>query len=170
MPQEGYLGLGSNLGDRRRFLQRAVDLLPGRGLEVLESSSVYETEPVGPVADQPDFLNACVRVRTQLAPEQMLDACRAVEREVGRRAGIAQGPREIDVDILLLGDVVLDGPRLALPHPQLAVRRFVLVPLAELDRGLVLPGGTTVADALAALGEGGRVERSGPPLALGGSS
>ena len=105
MKQLGYLGLGSNVGDRRANLQAAVDALPGHGVEPVASSSVYETEPVGEVLDQPDFYNACVRVRTALDPEALLDACKAVERELGRAAGgVRHGPRPIDVDVLLLGD------------------------------------------------------------------
>ncbi len=102
----GHLGLGSNVGDRRAHLQAAVDALPGVGVRVLASSAVYDTEPVGEVLDQPEFLNAVVRVSTDLEPEALLDACKAVERELGRQAGgVRHGPRPIDVDVLLLGDV-----------------------------------------------------------------
>ena len=112
----GYLGLGSNVGDRRANLQAAADALPGHGVEVLASSSVYETEPVGEVLDQPDFYNACVRVRTALEPESLLDACKAVERELGRIAGgVRHGPRPIDVDLLLLGDETYSSERLDAP-------------------------------------------------------
>ena len=134
MSREGYLGLGSNVGDRRANLQAAVDALGGHGVEVLASSSVYDTDPVGEVLDQPDFLNACIRVRTALAPEELLDACKAVERELGRAAGgVRHGPRPIDVDVLLLGDETYRSERLSLPHEQVTSRRFVLVPLLELD-------------------------------------
>jgi 2-amino-4-hydroxy-6-hydroxymethyldihydropteridine diphosphokinase len=126
---------------------------------------VYETEPVGEVLDQREFLNACVRVRTALGPEELLDACKAVERELGRiPGGPRHGPRPIDLDLLLLGGTRLRTERLALPHPEVVSRRFVLVPLLELDRDLVLPGGARLADALAALGEGQAVRRAGPPL------
>ena len=165
----GYLGLGSNLGDRRANLQAAVTALGGQDLEVLASSSVYDTEPVGEVLDQPEFLNACLRVRTPLGPEELLDACKAVEAELGRQAaGPRHGPRAIDVDLLLLGDVVHRSDRLRLPHPEVTARRFVLVPLLELDLQLRLPGGIRAADALAALGPGQRVRLAGPPLALTG--
>ncbi len=160
----GHLGLGSNVGDSRSHLQAAVDELPAHGVEVLASSSVYETEPVGEVLDQPDFLNACVRVRTELGPEALLDACKAVERVLGRRPGVRHGPRSIDVDLLLLGDVVLETARLALPHPDIASRRFVLVPLLELDRELEIPGAGPAAAALAALGPGQAVRAAGSPL------
>jgi 2-amino-4-hydroxy-6-hydroxymethyldihydropteridine diphosphokinase len=161
----GYLGLGSNTGDRRAHLQAAVDALPARGVEVEASSSAYETEPVGEVLDQPDFLNACLRVRTELAPEELLAACKAVEQELGRVAGGPRhGPRPIDVDLLLLGDEPHSSPGLELPHPETARRRFVLMPLLELDPELVLPGAARAADALASLGPGQRVRRAGPPL------
>ena len=108
MIRTGYLGLGSNVGDRRANLQAAVDALPAHGVRVLAASSVYDTEPVGEVLDQPDFLNACVRVETELEPEGLLDACKAVERELGRApGGVRHAPRPIDVDVLLLGDLDL---------------------------------------------------------------
>jgi 2-amino-4-hydroxy-6-hydroxymethyldihydropteridine diphosphokinase len=167
MTREGYLGLGSNVGDRRANLQGAVDLLPARGVEVLASSSVYETEPVGLVLDQPEFLNACIRIRTALEPEELLDACKAVERDLGRATGgVRHGPRPIDVDVLLLGDETYRSERLSLPHEQVTSRRFVLVPLLELAPDLVVPGGGRAADALAALGDEGEVRRAGPPLAV----
>ena len=162
----GYLGLGSNIGDRRRHLEDAVAALARHGVEVLASSSVYETEPVGLVLDQREFLNACLRVATAHEPELLLDACKAVERELGREPGGARhGPRPIDVDLLLLGDTVYRSERLALPHEQVTSRRFVLVPLLELDPDLETPDGTRLTDALAALGDGQDVHRVGPPLA-----
>jgi 2-amino-4-hydroxy-6-hydroxymethyldihydropteridine diphosphokinase len=169
MTREGYLGLGSNVGDRRANLQAAADALPGAGVEVLASSSVYETEPVGEVLDQPDFYNACIRVRTALEPEALLDACKAVERELGRIAGgVRHGPRPIDVDLLLLGDETYRSERLTLPHAQVTGRRFVLVPLLELAPGLAVPGAGSAADALAALGDDAAVRRAGAPLAVDG--
>jgi 2-amino-4-hydroxy-6-hydroxymethyldihydropteridine diphosphokinase len=165
--REGYLGLGSNVGDRRAHLQAAVDALPARGVAVVASSSVYETEPVGEVLDQPDFLNACVRVRTALEPEALLDACKAVERELGRAGGgVRHGPRPIDVDLLLLGEERYRSERLSLPHEQVTSRRFVLVPLLELAPGLVVPGAGRAADALGELGDDAAVRRAGPPLAV----
>jgi 2-amino-4-hydroxy-6-hydroxymethyldihydropteridine diphosphokinase len=165
----GYLGLGSNVGDRRAHLQAAVGALSRHGVAVLASSSVYETEPVGEVPDQRDFLNACLRIRTELEPEALLDVCKSVERELGRMpGGRRHGPRPIDVDLLLLGDLVHRSNRLTLPHPEVTARRFVLVPLLELDPELVTPTGTRAADALAALGPGQDVRPAGPPLALTG--
>jgi 2-amino-4-hydroxy-6-hydroxymethyldihydropteridine diphosphokinase len=161
----GYLGLGSNVGDRRANLQAAITALPARGVTVLASSSTYDTDPVGEVLEQPQFLNACVRVRTALDPEALLDACKAVEREVGRPAGGPRhGPRPIDVDLLLLGDVEHTSERLTLPHEQVLARRFVLIPLLELDFGLATPAGERLADALAALPVDEGVRRAGPPL------
>jgi len=157
----GHLGLGSNVGDRRANLQAAAAALPAHGVAVLASSSVYETAPVGEVLDQPEFLNACVRVQTDLEPERLLDACKAVERDLGRATGGPRhGPRPIDVDLLLLGDLRHESGHLRLPHPQTASRRFVLVPLYELDPEL--PG---VAAALTALAPDEQpVRRHGPPL------
>jgi 2-amino-4-hydroxy-6-hydroxymethyldihydropteridine diphosphokinase len=163
----GYLGLGSNVGDRRENLQAAVEDLWAHGVPVLDSSSVYETEPVGEVLDQREFYNACLRVETGLAPEPLLDVCKAVERELGRSPGGARhAPRPIDVDVLLLGDVEHASTRLRIPHPDLAERRFVLVGLLELDPDLRLPGGLHLADALASLPVRQRVTRDGPPLAV----
>ena len=164
----GYLGLGSNLGDRRALLQAAIEDLCTHGVQAIASSSVYETEPVGDVHDQPAFLNACVRIDTALGPEALLDACKAVEGALGRApGGIRHGPRPVDVDVLLLGNHAYASERLEIPHRELARRRFVLVPLLELDPGLELPDGTPLAGALAAL-EGQDVRRAGPPLDVRG--
>jgi 2-amino-4-hydroxy-6-hydroxymethyldihydropteridine diphosphokinase len=162
----GYLGLGSNVGDRRAHLESAVAELPAHGVQVIASSSVYETEPVGLVLDQREFYNACLRVETSHGPEDLLDACKAVERALGRSpGGPRHGPRPIDVDVLLLGDQRLESDRLTLPHPEVTSRRFVLVPLLELDPELTLPDGTRLADALEALGDDGQdVRRVGDPL------
>ncbi len=159
----GFLGIGSNVGDRMVNLRAARDrLVATEGIEVVAASSAYETEPQGEVVDQPDFLNACLEIRTKLAPEQLLDACKAVERALGREpGGVRHGPRPIDVDLLLLGDLTHRSERLTLPHPEVARRRFVVAPLVELDPALALPGGTRLADVLDRL-EGQRVERVGP--------
>ncbi|MDP2712879.1 MAG: 2-amino-4-hydroxy-6-hydroxymethyldihydropteridine diphosphokinase [Solirubrobacteraceae bacterium] len=161
----GYLGLGSNVGDRRGHLQAAVDALPSHGVRVLASSSTYDTDPVGEILDQADFLNACLRIETALAPDALLDACKAVERELGRMpGGPRHGPRPIDVDVLLLGDVQLTTDRLSLPHEQVLARRFVLIPLLELDFALATPSGARLADALAVLPVDEDVRHGGPPL------
>jgi 2-amino-4-hydroxy-6-hydroxymethyldihydropteridine diphosphokinase len=163
----GYLGLGSNVGDRRAQLTAAVAVLPAHGVRVLASSSAYETEPVGELLEQPDFLNACLRIATAHGPEELLDACKAVERELGREHGpqvARHAPRPIDVDVLLLGDLTYASERLRLPHAEVTTRRFVLIPLLELDPQLATPDGARLADALAALDPAVRVARAGPPL------
>jgi 2-amino-4-hydroxy-6-hydroxymethyldihydropteridine diphosphokinase len=166
----GLLGLGSNVGDRRLHLQQAVDALPAAGVRVLAASSVYDTDPVGEVLDQPSFLNACLRVETALGPLELLDTVKRLERELGREDGeVRHGPRAIDVDILLLGDCELRHERMSLPHEQLLRRRFVLIPALELDFALAMPGGERLADALAALGLDEGVRRAGPPLELPGA-
>ena len=171
MNEIGYLGLGSNIGDRRMNLQATVELLWAHDVVVLVSSSVYETEPVGAVLDQRAFYNACVRVETELAPEALLDACKAVERAFGRvQKGedgyVHHGPRAIDVDLLLLGETTYSSERLTLPHREVTTRRFVLVPLLELDPELEVPGHGRASDALALL-SGQDVRRAGPPLEVG---
>ena len=187
--RDGLLGLGCNLGNRRAHLQAAVDALPAAGIEVLACSSVYDTDPVGEVLDQPSFLNACASVRTALGPLELLDAVKRIEREHGRDGdGVRHGPRVIDIDVLLLGGLTLEdatgpggraaparsrrpgraGPvapqRMRLPHEQLLHRRFVLVPALELDFALRTPQGVRLADALAALGLSEGVRWAGPPL------
>jgi 2-amino-4-hydroxy-6-hydroxymethyldihydropteridine diphosphokinase len=158
----GYLGLGSNVGDRESHLRAAIELLGERGVEVDAVSSTYETEPVGEVLDQPDFLNAAVRIRTDLEPEELLDLCKQIERERGRVLdGPRHSPRPLDVDLLLLGDLELSTDLLTLPHPEVTSRRFVLAPLLELDPRLTLPDGARLNDALAALGAGQQVQRAG---------
>lgn len=159
----GYLGLGSNVGDPTAHLRAAIELLGERGVEVVAVSSTYLTEPVGELLDQPDFLNAAIRIRTELEPEALLGACKAVEAERGRSFDAPRhSPRPLDVDLLLLGDLELKTESLTLPHPQVTGRRFVLVPLLELDPELALPDGTNLAAALGALPSGERVDPAGP--------
>jgi 2-amino-4-hydroxy-6-hydroxymethyldihydropteridine diphosphokinase len=156
----GYLGLGSNVGDRESHLRAAIELLGERGVEIEAVSSTYETEPVGEVLDQADFLNAAIRIGTDLEPEELLDLCKEIERERGRALDAPRhSPRPLDVDLLLLGDLELATERLTLPHPEVTSRRFVLAPLLELDPGLALPNGARLADALSSLGPGQRAER-----------
>jgi 2-amino-4-hydroxy-6-hydroxymethyldihydropteridine diphosphokinase len=157
-----YVGLGSNLGDREENLRAALTQLERHGLEVEAVSSLYETEPIGEILDQPEFLNAVARIRTSLQPEGVLDVCKGIEAEGGRMfAAPRHGPRRIDLDLLLFGDLEVSSERLTIPHPELTTRRFVLVPLLELDPELTLPDGASRADALEALGSGQRVERVG---------
>jgi 2-amino-4-hydroxy-6-hydroxymethyldihydropteridine diphosphokinase len=158
----GYLGFGSNIGEREAAIARALELLGERGVEVLAVSSLYETEPVGEVLEQPDFLNAAARMATSLEPLELLDACKSVEAEMGRDfSAIRHGPRPIDIDLLLLGDIELELERLRLPHREVSTRRFVLVPLLELDPDLALPEGSRLDAFLAGLGTGQDVEMVG---------
>jgi 2-amino-4-hydroxy-6-hydroxymethyldihydropteridine diphosphokinase len=146
----GYLGLGSNVGDRVANLRAAAAELP-----VVARSSVYETAPQGEVLDQPDFLNAAVAIETDLGPEELLDLCKEVERKLGRDFGVRRhGPRVVDVDLLLLGDLVYRSERLTLPHREVMTRRFVLEPLVEL-------GVEGLDEAFAAVSDQ-RVRRVGP--------
>ncbi|MGZ5311842.1 MAG: 2-amino-4-hydroxy-6-hydroxymethyldihydropteridine diphosphokinase [Solirubrobacterales bacterium] len=145
------------MGESEQHLRRAVADLAEHGVAVEAVSSIYETEPVGEILDQPDFLNAAARIRTELEPEALLDVCKAIEVEHGRAfAGLRHGPRPIDLDQLLLGDLELAGERLTLPHPEVTSRRFVLMPLLELDPELALPDGTVLRDALESLDESQR--------------
>jgi 2-amino-4-hydroxy-6-hydroxymethyldihydropteridine diphosphokinase len=136
-------------------------LTSAREIELAGHSSVYETEPVGELTQQRDFYNAVVEVRTTLEPHRLLYECKRIEVELGREPGPRHGPRPIDIDLLLVGDATLADERLVLPHPELTRRRFVLVPLLELDPELALPDGMRLADALAALGPDQRVARVG---------
>jgi 2-amino-4-hydroxy-6-hydroxymethyldihydropteridine diphosphokinase len=148
-----YIGLGGNIGDRRSYLERAIEALEGdEEIELAAVSSFRDTDPVGYPA-QPRFLNAAVAVDTALAPRALLDRLRGIEDALGReRGGPRFGPRTIDLDLLLYGNETIDEPDLVVPHPRLAERRFVLEPLAELAPDLALPDGRRVADLLEAAG------------------
>jgi 2-amino-4-hydroxy-6-hydroxymethyldihydropteridine diphosphokinase len=141
-----YLGLGSNLGDRLGNLQAAVDALgAARGVRPEASSRVWETAPVGG-PPQPDYLNAVVRIDTDRAPGELLRACRDVEDGLGRVRTERWGARTIDVDVLLYDDESVDTPELTVPHPRLASRAFVVLPLLELDPELRLPDGRRLVE------------------------
>jgi 2-amino-4-hydroxy-6-hydroxymethyldihydropteridine diphosphokinase len=141
-----YLGLGSNLGDRLANLQGAVDRLAGEGgIRVDASSRVWETAPVGG-PDQPDYLNAVIRVETDLTPDELLAACRRVESALGRERTERWGPRTIDLDLLLYDERAVDEPGLVVPHPLIGERAFVVLPLLELDPDPVLPDGRRLID------------------------
>jgi 2-amino-4-hydroxy-6-hydroxymethyldihydropteridine diphosphokinase len=158
----GYVGLGSNVGDREAELAAAVQGLRDRGVEVEAVSSLYETEPVGEVLDQPDFLNAVARVVTDLAPEELLDVCKSIEADRGRDFDAPRhSPRPVDLDLLLLGELELETEVLTLPHREVTRRRFVLEPLLELDPDLTLPGGPKLKSALDQLGDLERADRIG---------
>jgi 2-amino-4-hydroxy-6-hydroxymethyldihydropteridine diphosphokinase len=160
------IGLGSNVGDRLRFLQGAVKRLGDTaGVQVLGVSSVYETESVGP-ADQPWFLNAVTAVDTSLSPVILLDRIQAIERALGRQTAYRWGPRAIDLDILLCGDIQVRTATLVIPHAELCRRAFVMIPLLELDPDVVLPDGTMVSACLRALTSPQQVRFFAPPTAL----
>jgi 2-amino-4-hydroxy-6-hydroxymethyldihydropteridine diphosphokinase len=164
MAEIAYLGLGSNLGDRLGTLQAAVDRLGAEdGIRVDASSRVWETAPVGG-PEQPDYLNAVVRVETELEPRELLAACRRVESALGRERAERWGPRTIDVDVLLYDARTVDEPDLTVPHPRLAERAFVLLPLMELEPDPRVPDGRRLAE--------GPIDVSGvvpfaPPLVVG---
>jgi 2-amino-4-hydroxy-6-hydroxymethyldihydropteridine diphosphokinase len=140
-----YLGLGSNVGDRRANLQAAADGLPP-ALTLLRASGIYETEPWG-YQEQPVFLNQVLEVETSLSPVDLLAALKHLEANLGRQATFRYGPRTIDLDILIYDRLVLSQPDLVIPHPQLALRAFTLVPLAELVPNLIHPVmGVTIAE------------------------
>ena len=147
-----YVGLGANLGDRESTIRRALVLLGGRpGVEIVLVSRLRETAPVG-FLDQPAFLNGAAMLETTLEPLSLLEQLLAVEFELGRERGAKRnGPRTIDLDLLVYGDDVVDQPGLTVPHPRLHERAFALEPLTDLDPTLRIPGRGTVADALAGL-------------------
>lgn len=159
MPESAlvYLSLGSNLGDRAASLERAVATLAGAQVRVLRRSAIYETEPVD-VVEQPWFLNLVVEAETPLPPLDLLRALQAIEQGMGRVHTTPRGPRVIDLDILLYGASMISTPELEIPHPRMAERRFVLVPLAELAPKLRHSSlGATIAELLAATRDASRV-------------
>ena len=146
-----YVGLGANIGPREVTLLRAVDLLAeSDDVEVLAVSQLRETDPVGMV-NQPRFLNGAARIDTSLPPRMLLELLLRIEQCLGRVREERWGPRTVDLDLLVYGDVTVDEPGLRVPHPRLHERRFALEPLAELDPELVVPGLGAVSGALAAL-------------------
>ncbi len=155
-PTCAYIGLGSNLGDRSRYLREAVAALAGTpGVALRRASPVYESRAhtLQPDLSDPPYLNAVVEVETTLGPEALLAACHAIERAAGRDRATAPkwAPRTLDLDILLFGSLSFETPHLTLPHPRLPERRFVLQPLADLAPGLCVPPfGSTVAALLEA--------------------
>lgn len=138
MAHKVYLGLGSNLGDREHMLQAALDALDAAGVRIRRVSPVYETEPQD-LKEQAWFLNLVAEAETDLFPMQLLNRTARIERQLGRKRAVPKGPRTIDIDILLYGNFVIDTPRLTIPHPRLAARRFVLAPLADLAPDLRHP-------------------------------
>jgi len=150
---KAYIGIGSNLGEREDVIAAALDLLRAEhGVEVVAVSTLRETDPVG-YLDQPRFLNGAAALETTVAPRELLDVLLAIERRFGRtREDVpAQGPRTLDLDLLLYGSEEIDEPGLTIPHPRLHERRFVLEPLAELDPSLEVPGKGKIQTLLAEL-------------------
>ncbi len=142
------MGLGSNVGNRRSQLQRAVEGLAGGGLEILQASSLYLTEPVD-YPGQPWFLNQALLVRTRLSPYPLLACCLEVEEALGRQRRLPKGPRTLDVDILLYDERIVSDPKLTIPHPRFHLRRFALTPAAEVAAGWKHPRlGLSVAGLL----------------------
>ena len=155
-----YLGLGSNLGDRKTNLEKALQLL-GQRLTIRQVSSLYQTEPVGN-KEQPMFFNAVCRAETDLGPLQLLSLIKGIEAALGRVPSFAGGPRSIDVDILLYGDLSMETADLTIPHPRMAERAFVLIPLLELTPELVHPvSGESVKDLVVAVQGQQGVEKVG---------
>lgn len=153
-----YIGLGSNLDDPLQQLKQAMDELGKLAEDGIECSSFYRTGPIG-FADQPDFLNAACRFETALAPEELLARLLQIEAKHGRRRdGVRDGPRALDLDLLLYDDQILNSPRLSLPHPRLHERAFVLYPLFELNPELSVPGHGPVAELIRACRDQ-RIER-----------
>ena len=160
--------MGSNLGDRLGNIERALDALVATGLEIRRVSSFYRTEPVE-FRQQPWFINCVAEVETELLPLQLLKAVQKVERDLGRRRSINKGPRKIDIDILLYENVVVRSAALTIPHERMAERRFVLVPLRELEAGLRHPvTERTVAEMLNETEDSSQVIRIDPQNAEGG--
>ncbi|MCC6445685.1 MAG: 2-amino-4-hydroxy-6-hydroxymethyldihydropteridine diphosphokinase [Armatimonadetes bacterium] len=159
MAKLAYIGLGSNLGDRAANLRRAREALAAHpDVEAKAASALYETDPQI-VTDQPDFLNAVLIIRTGLPPRALLAVLKEIEARLGRKETIRYGPRAVDLDILMYEDTRLEEEGLSVPHPRLEERAFVLVPLAELDPGLVLPSGATAEERAARASESQKVSR-----------
>ena len=165
LPVTAYLSLGSNLGDREDYLRRACQALQERGNRLRRISSVYETEPLD-FPEQNWFLNCVVEVETTLPPLLLLRQLQAIEKQLGRERRVAKGPRTIDMDILLYGDLILHTKELVVPHPRMLERRFVLEPLREIAPRFQLPASSkTVEDLFRELQDPSQVRRVSEALA-----
>jgi len=165
MPVTAYIGIGSNMGDRKAACRKAIDLLSEAG-PVKGVSSFYRTEPIG-YREQEDFINAVAAVETSLTPGALLDVCRAIEDRLGRTRALHWGPRTLDLDILLFGSQIVNEPGLVIPHPQMAHRRFVLAPLAEIAPNVMHPVlQRTASQMLDDLKDTAAVMRCGPDPVL----
>jgi 2-amino-4-hydroxy-6-hydroxymethyldihydropteridine diphosphokinase len=158
-----YVGIGANLGERERTIHRAIEMLAAQPeIELAGVSPLRETAPWGPV-EQPSYLNGAVALDTELGPRDLLEVLLDIERSLGRdrSAEVRWGPRTLDLDLLVHGDLVRDEPGLTLPHPRLHERRFALEPLVDLDPELVVPGRGTVGELLASLDAGSQGDGQG---------
>lgn len=164
--KRAYLSLGSNLGDRAAHLRAALRHLESFKLRIVRLSALLETGPVD-LADQPDFLNLVAEIDTELFPMQLLGLIGRIETAMGRKRGVAKGPRTIDIDILLYGTFVVNSPKLAIPHPRMTARRFVMEPMAELVPELRHPvTKRTMREILAGI-KGQRVKRAPNQISVG---
>jgi 2-amino-4-hydroxy-6-hydroxymethyldihydropteridine diphosphokinase len=163
-----YLSLGSNIGDREKNIARAIEALTARCVRVIRNSSLYETEPLE-IRDQRWFLNSAIEVETELAPAQLMAMLLEIEREMGRNRRVPKGPRLIDMDILLYSSEVVREPGLEIPHPRMAERKFVLVPLAEIAGEVNHPVSMmTISEMLEATADRSEVKKwrgKSPPVA-----
>lgn len=156
-----FLGLGSNLGDRLDYIKQALEKLRKSGVKVRQVSSVYRSAPVE-YEDQPDFLNIVAEVRTHLAPEKLLEVLHGIEQSLGRERRQPKGPRTIDIDILLYDRERVDEPDLVIPHPKMAERVFVLIPLLEIAPQAKFPSGQVIAkDINVSDLESGKIQKVG---------
>ncbi len=154
-----FLGIGSNLGERRTRIEQGIAVLKKCGRRILRRASLYETEPVG-FTDQPWFLNTVVAGETALTPQGLLKLCKKIERTAGRKETVRFGPRLLDIDILLYKGLVIHEEDLDIPHPRMHERRFVLVPLLEIVPSIKDPrNGKRYANILAGLDEGKKVTK-----------
>lgn len=142
---KAYLGLGSNMGDRKQNLDEAIKKLDDNGLKIVKKSSVYETQPIG-YKDQADFYNQVIEIETEKSPEELLKLAKGIEAKMGRKQTFTYGPRVIDIDILIYDSVKTDNEDLTLPHKDLEQRAFVIKPLLEIAPDFELPGGNKVKD------------------------
>ena len=162
MPTIAYIGIGSNVGDREANCRQAIEFLAEAG-RVIAASSLYCTEPVG-YRSQEDFINAVAALETERSPVDLLAICQAIEDRLERKRTVRWGPRTADLDILLYGDLVMNLPQLVIPHPQMAARRFVLEPLAEIAPGVMHPAlRQTIEQLLRDLRPGHRVVKKSKP-------
>lgn len=150
---QGFLSLGSNMGDRMQALREALEGLDRQTVAIARCSDVYETRAVEVPDAQGSYLNMVVEIRTTCEPHDLLAKCQAVEDALGRQRPYLHAPRTIDIDILMLEDLAITSARLTVPHPRMEQRAFVIHPLAQIAPGLILPSGRPIAEVKKALGD-----------------